>query len=882
MSNKFKNKDFTEISRKSRVKMHKSGKHWVRVIMSSIGLFRLAGGTSTENVKVKVDIPVSSSKSSYLVRGLAAASALTGGSIVLDQVQENVVYASEVNTESTLATGDTVALSGTSTESASEVISTTESISESTSEVVSTTESVIEVTSTTESDTSSESVSVSESVSISESVSESVSVSESTSTSTSISTSESVVASESVSTSESVLTLLSEAVSEADAAANSQASTTESTTADSTTTTSTPTEVLEQVTSEAEILVDLGQKELVATEDTSLATAVAATQAEVTAAKLILADSTATVEQVEAQIATIKAVNEALAAELLKRDEDGVLTAMLSVTGSTTIGSGTGVLVDAVSASPSMDDANGASVASATSGTLAATSVDGYYTFGYAQLSTWYDAVIKSWFSGTPTSGSYFRLSTAADPATTSVLVELVDSSGNVLETRYMNTGDTTDFTTYQATSGIDTPLVVTYSGDTATDTVAGDISITFAGNTIVDKILVPELVDATTYYKVLNTDTTLATYTITTLPGLTNTASDSRTFPGYDYNSTTTSTETLTKAVGTTYLDRARNVSVVGFKMTATPVGTDGTITKDIYLIDPTYTGTHDFTSLTMDGFFHLGTTGEIAPGGTNTSFTLDTSILDNYSVMRMPVGWSYKDGFSNGTAITSTFDFYLSGTQSIAIDVNPNLSLTEATGTLKYIVLWIPADGNYTGVRTMFVRTAYASEWNPEENTDMSYYGINQPISFSNAANKTLTETTHWYTVNESESTSISNSQSTSDSLSASASESASVSASQSDSLSESASESASVSASQSDSLSESASESASVSASQSDSLSASASESASVSASQSDSLSASASESASVSASQSESLSASASESASVSASQSESLSASASES
>ncbi|HEM6271278.1 TPA: KxYKxGKxW signal peptide domain-containing protein [Streptococcus suis] len=44
VSNKFKNKDFTEISRKSRVKMHKSGKHWVRVIMSSIGLFRLAGG----------------------------------------------------------------------------------------------------------------------------------------------------------------------------------------------------------------------------------------------------------------------------------------------------------------------------------------------------------------------------------------------------------------------------------------------------------------------------------------------------------------------------------------------------------------------------------------------------------------------------------------------------------------------------------------------------------------------------------------------------------------------------------------------------------------------------------------------------------------------
>ncbi|HFU3803091.1 TPA: hypothetical protein ACGO0M_002197, partial [Streptococcus suis] len=468
-------------------------------------------------------------------------------------------------------------------------------------------------------------------------------------------------------------------------------------------------------------------------------------------------------------------------------------------------------------------------VASATSGTLAATSVAGYYTFGYAQLSSWYDSVITSWFGGTPTSGSYFRLSTAADPATSSVLVELVDSSGNVLETSYMNTGDTTDFTTYQATSGVDTPLVVTYSGDTATDTVAGDISITFKGNTIVDKILVPELVDATTYYKVLNTDTTLATYTVTTLPGLTNTASDSRTFPGYDYNSTTTSTETLTKAAGTTYLDRARNVSVVGIKMTATPVGTDGTITKDLYLIDPTYTGTHDFTSLNMDGFFHLGTTGEIAPGGTNTSFTLDTSILDNYSVMRMPVGWSYTDGFDTYTSITSTSDFYLSGTQSMVIDVNPDLDVsTDNNGTLKYIVLWLPAEGNYTGIRTMFVRTPNGDEVTDNPNQALTYKGINQPLSFSNAANKTLTETTHWYTVNESESASISNSQSTSGSLSASASESASVSASQSDSLSESASESASVSASQSDSLSESASESASVSASQSDSLSASASES------------------------------------------------------
>ncbi|MEG3311735.1 KxYKxGKxW signal peptide domain-containing protein, partial [Streptococcus sp. SS-4456] len=36
-----KNRDnITEVSRKSRVKMHKSGKHWVRTVMSQIGLMR--------------------------------------------------------------------------------------------------------------------------------------------------------------------------------------------------------------------------------------------------------------------------------------------------------------------------------------------------------------------------------------------------------------------------------------------------------------------------------------------------------------------------------------------------------------------------------------------------------------------------------------------------------------------------------------------------------------------------------------------------------------------------------------------------------------------------------------------------------------------------
>ncbi|MGC4432106.1 KxYKxGKxW signal peptide domain-containing protein, partial [Streptococcus suis] len=42
--------NFEETSRKSRVKMHKSGKHWVRTVMSQIGLMRLFKGAKVEEV----------------------------------------------------------------------------------------------------------------------------------------------------------------------------------------------------------------------------------------------------------------------------------------------------------------------------------------------------------------------------------------------------------------------------------------------------------------------------------------------------------------------------------------------------------------------------------------------------------------------------------------------------------------------------------------------------------------------------------------------------------------------------------------------------------------------------------------------------------------
>ncbi|HGC8951069.1 TPA: accessory Sec-dependent serine-rich glycoprotein adhesin, partial [Streptococcus agalactiae] len=94
---KKKNKqDFTEVSRKTRVKMHKSGKHWVRTLMTHVGLLRLFRGGTTETIKIKATDPLEQKHSSALaaLRVLAAASALTGGAVAT----AGQAYAEEVGT----------------------------------------------------------------------------------------------------------------------------------------------------------------------------------------------------------------------------------------------------------------------------------------------------------------------------------------------------------------------------------------------------------------------------------------------------------------------------------------------------------------------------------------------------------------------------------------------------------------------------------------------------------------------------------------------------------------------------------------------------------------------------------------------------------------
>ncbi|HFU4491981.1 TPA: YPDG domain-containing protein, partial [Streptococcus suis] len=91
-------------------------------------------------------------------------------------------------------------------------------------------------------------------------------------------------------------------------------------------------DVLEQVTSEADLLADEALRQVATTQagNTALEIAAVETKKVATEAQAVLKDASATQETVDAQVETVKASTQALADEMLKVDADGVLTAQLS------------------------------------------------------------------------------------------------------------------------------------------------------------------------------------------------------------------------------------------------------------------------------------------------------------------------------------------------------------------------------------------------------------------------------------------------------------------------------------------------------------------------------------------------------------------------
>lgn len=197
MSQKTFGKQLTVVDTKSRVKMHKSEKNWVRTVMSHFNLFKAIKGRATVEADVCIqDVEkedrLSSGNLTYL-KGILAAGALVGGASLTSRVyaDETPVVQEQSSSVPTLAEQTEVTVKTTTVQNHqdgtvskniidSNSVSMSESASTSTSESVSMSMSGSTLTSVSESVSTSALTSASESISTSasESVSKSTSISE--------------------------------------------------------------------------------------------------------------------------------------------------------------------------------------------------------------------------------------------------------------------------------------------------------------------------------------------------------------------------------------------------------------------------------------------------------------------------------------------------------------------------------------------------------------------------------------------------------------------------------------------------------------------------------------------------------------------------------
>ncbi|MCK4025061.1 mucin-binding protein [Streptococcus iners] len=522
--------------------------------------------------------------------------------------------------------------------------------------------------------------------------------------------------------------------------------------------------VLEQNISEAVVLSDEANRLYTAAPEgnESLKTAADATKLATTEATTVLKDSVATLEQVNAQIDAVRTNVEALALELRKRDEDGVLTAMLTTTTTSTlgIGEGSGTLINtSTTATPDMADPNGAAVTAPVEGTYVGTTEVGYTTVDFTPLS-YYDAIM-GWqkyrdLNGQSTGGAYFRTSVLTGAPSSPLLIELVDKTGSVLESKFITQGETASFTTFQATSGVNLPLEVSYRPDAGSTSIYGTTFFTFDENTMEVSRFIPQPVTATTYYKTLpNPDSiNLATYEIGTVPGATTTPSGQREFLGYAYDSTTTETTTLGLSATVPYVDYARaNMLGVGHKTVVSPVDTNGTIVRDFYVAGTSVEGTLDYFSADTTGFIHILTSSQLAPGESNTAMVMNSDLLDKgykvYIVDASQPGQTNNDIIPpNGTLVTdpAQLDFSSLSTTShwfhIVINENP------ALGELGFTRVRLGSPKNPSRIQLQYsTRLDGTKDINNDGQPD-TFLGTNIGFAMNNTPVYSLTETTHWYT--------------------------------------------------------------------------------------------------------------------------------------
>ncbi|HFU3730463.1 TPA: MucBP domain-containing protein, partial [Streptococcus suis] len=535
--------------------------------------------------------------------------------------------------------------------------------------------------------------------------------------------------------------------------------------------------VLEQNISEAQVLSNEASRLYATTQagNEALKTAADATQLAVTEANAVLTDSLATLEQVNAQINAVRTNVEALAVEFRKFSPDGEVSVALFEKAGTTaglnnIGDGVGTLIKTdTTVSAPMTDAAGAAVSSRVQSPYAPTAVDGYYTMNYMSVS-YYDAIMGysryTPTGGTSTGGAYFRTSIKSPNVADPILVELVAKDGTLLESHYMTPNVATDFTHFQATSGVNKPMTATIRTDVASDTVLGQIFIQFDDNTIatatdpksLPSTLISQPWEYTTYYKT-TADTTnepLATYTIVGVPGNTVTPSGVREFGGYEYVNTTTENIQVNQVASVPYVERTRaHVNGTYHKSVATPMGADGSIKLDLYFADPNYAGTPNFEDTSTEGFVKILETQKMGYTQSNTTAILSSELFDKYPIYfidastEAPVGTEKGPVPVKGTRLTSADQMDLSKLTSTAQYYQVTFKENAAGGELSFARIGLGAVGS-----TRQLRIEYNVKGDGTETSDQAdgqdrvatYKGTFIPITLQNQPN-IVTETTHWY---------------------------------------------------------------------------------------------------------------------------------------
>ncbi|MCL4880610.1 MucBP domain-containing protein [Streptococcus suis] len=394
--------------------------------------------------------------------------------------------------------------------------------------------------------------------------------------------------------------------------------------------------VLEQVSSEAELLANEANR-LVAADSTNEALKIvaAATKLSVSEATAVLNDSTATLEAVNAQIDAVRSNVEALVLELRKYSENGDIVVMLATTSSTsnlTYGllnqgpgsdfetlqtSGQGAIADGFTVSPDMDDPAGATITRPIFTETAELKNDptaGRYTFLVSNLDPY--ALVNETASR---QNLYMTVSRdMTDPTNTDVYVRIVNKDTQILlgET-VVSLGDTTKVLNGQianVTITVPNPATNSYVPHTLNFTVTYE-KITLGGketdrlefyygsaespdlrtravwqsNGLVQKgdpvhklwSYVPKIATQTTYYRVQGTDELIGTYVISGLEGDKFTSSTQRDVTNYEYVSGAQESGQISEgyAIGTTAITVAPSRAGFIERRVKTFVSEDGDI---------------------------------------------------------------------------------------------------------------------------------------------------------------------------------------------------------------------------------------------------------------------------------------------------------------